>query len=219
MTAFKTQQARWAKGLIQTSKKILPMMFRSDAPFHVKLEALYHLTANISYPLMIVLSTLLHAGHDHPLLSGMVSDAATSTCRCSWRQRFPSPPSISFRRKSCFPGPGTAHVSVSAVPDGSGHRTDGNQLAGRCWKRSSASSPPSSAHPSTASREGRQGEGHQVSQSPGMVPWIELLIGSYFMAAVWYAIDQRELLHRALPAALRTGLLVHGTDVALAGPL
>ena len=59
MTAFKTQQARWAKGLIQTSKKILPMMFRSDAPFHVKLEAFYHLTANISYPLMIVLSTLL----------------------------------------------------------------------------------------------------------------------------------------------------------------
>ena len=24
MTAFKTQQARWAKGLIQTSKKVLP---------------------------------------------------------------------------------------------------------------------------------------------------------------------------------------------------
>jgi hypothetical protein len=24
MTAFKTQQARWAKGLIQTGKKILP---------------------------------------------------------------------------------------------------------------------------------------------------------------------------------------------------
>src|SRR6201985_1818327 len=59
MTAFKTQQARWAKGLIQTSKKILPMMFRSDAPFHVKLEAFYHLTANLSYPLMVVLSTLL----------------------------------------------------------------------------------------------------------------------------------------------------------------
>src|SRR6202044_492475 len=59
MTAFKTQQARWAKGLIQTSKKILPMLFRSDAPFHVKLESFYHLTANISYPLMIVLSTLL----------------------------------------------------------------------------------------------------------------------------------------------------------------
>ena len=59
MTAFKTQQARWAKGLIQTGKKILPGVLRSDAPFHTKLEAWYHLTANLSYPLMIVLSTLL----------------------------------------------------------------------------------------------------------------------------------------------------------------
>ncbi len=59
MTAFKTQQARWAKGLIQTSKKILPRVLKSDAPFHTKLEAWYHLTANLSYPLMIVLSVLL----------------------------------------------------------------------------------------------------------------------------------------------------------------
>ncbi len=59
MTAFKTQQARWAKGLIQTSKKILPRVFRAPVPWRVELEAWYHLTANISYPLMIVLSTLL----------------------------------------------------------------------------------------------------------------------------------------------------------------
>lgn len=59
MTAFKTQQQRWAKGLIQTSKKILPRLFRSDVPLRTKIEAWYHLTANISYPLMIVLSVLL----------------------------------------------------------------------------------------------------------------------------------------------------------------
>ena len=29
MTAFKTQQARWAKGLIQTGKKILPRVLKS----------------------------------------------------------------------------------------------------------------------------------------------------------------------------------------------
>src|SRR5207245_7101925 len=59
MTAFKTQQARWAKGLIQTGRKILPRVLKSDQPFHVKLEAWYHLTANLSYPLMVVLSVLL----------------------------------------------------------------------------------------------------------------------------------------------------------------
>ena len=59
MNAFKTQQARWAKGLMQTAKKILPRVLRSDMPGHVKSEAVFHLTANISYPLMILLSTLL----------------------------------------------------------------------------------------------------------------------------------------------------------------
>ena len=59
MTAFKTQQARWAKGLIQTSIKVLPLMFKSKVPRRIKVEAVYHLTANLSYPLMIVMSALL----------------------------------------------------------------------------------------------------------------------------------------------------------------
>jgi cellulose synthase/poly-beta-1,6-N-acetylglucosamine synthase-like glycosyltransferase len=59
MNGFKAQQARWAKGLMQTAKKILPKVFRSPAPWHVKAEAFFHLTANISYPLMVVLSTML----------------------------------------------------------------------------------------------------------------------------------------------------------------
>ena len=60
MTAFKTQQARWAKGLIQTCKeRSCRACCSSDAPLHTKIEAWYHLTANISYPLMIMLSVLL----------------------------------------------------------------------------------------------------------------------------------------------------------------
>jgi len=59
MTAFKTQQARWAKGLIQVAIKIIPRVLKSDLPWYVKLEAWYHLTANISYPLMVILSVLL----------------------------------------------------------------------------------------------------------------------------------------------------------------
>jgi cellulose synthase/poly-beta-1,6-N-acetylglucosamine synthase-like glycosyltransferase len=59
MNAFKAQQARWAKGLIQTAKKILPRVLRARQPWHVKAEACFHLTANICYPLMILLSTML----------------------------------------------------------------------------------------------------------------------------------------------------------------
>ncbi|HET9699036.1 MAG TPA: cellulose synthase family protein [Terriglobales bacterium] len=60
MTAFKTQQARWAKGLIQCAIKDLPFVLKDKTiSKREKLEAWYHLTANISYPLMIILSTLL----------------------------------------------------------------------------------------------------------------------------------------------------------------
>lgn len=59
MNGFKAQQARWAKGLMQTARKILPKVLKSDAPWHVKAEAFFHLTANISYPLMVLLSTML----------------------------------------------------------------------------------------------------------------------------------------------------------------
>jgi cellulose synthase/poly-beta-1,6-N-acetylglucosamine synthase-like glycosyltransferase len=59
MTAFKTQQARWAKGLIQTSIKILPLVFKSKATWRNKWESVQHLTANLSYPLMIIMTALL----------------------------------------------------------------------------------------------------------------------------------------------------------------
>jgi cellulose synthase/poly-beta-1,6-N-acetylglucosamine synthase-like glycosyltransferase len=59
MNGFKAQQARWAKGLVQTAKKILPRVLRADLPGAVKTEAVFHLTAGISYPLMIVLATML----------------------------------------------------------------------------------------------------------------------------------------------------------------
>ncbi|MGH9775715.1 MAG: cellulose synthase family protein [Candidatus Acidiferrales bacterium] len=59
MNAFKSQQARWAKGLMQTAKKILPQVFRTKLSARVKAEAFFHLTANISYPLMVLLSIIL----------------------------------------------------------------------------------------------------------------------------------------------------------------
>ena len=59
MNSFKSQQHRWAKGSIQTCRKLLPLILRSTAPLGVKAEAFFHLTANFNYPLMCVLSMLL----------------------------------------------------------------------------------------------------------------------------------------------------------------
>src|SRR5262245_64779409 len=42
--ALKSQQRRWAKGSIQTARKILPAIWRSRLPLAVKVEAFVHLT-------------------------------------------------------------------------------------------------------------------------------------------------------------------------------
>ena len=59
MNAFKSQQHRWAKGSIQTCKKLLPQILASSLPLPIKVEATFHLTANFAYPLMILLSLLM----------------------------------------------------------------------------------------------------------------------------------------------------------------
>ena len=56
---FQVQQFRWAKGLTQCAKKLLPSILEAKIPFRVKAEAFLHLTPNISYPLMILVSALM----------------------------------------------------------------------------------------------------------------------------------------------------------------
>ena len=59
MNAFKTQQHRWAKGSIQTGRKLLPRLWRSDAALKVKLEATFHLTANCAYPMLLAMCLMM----------------------------------------------------------------------------------------------------------------------------------------------------------------
>ena len=60
INGFKTQQHRWTKGSIQTCKKLLPAIWRSDLPLVIKLEATAHLTSNFAYLLLAFLCVLLH---------------------------------------------------------------------------------------------------------------------------------------------------------------
>jgi len=56
---FKTQQHRWTKGSIQVGKKLLRSLWRSNQPLRVKVEATFHLSANLCYLLVVALSMLL----------------------------------------------------------------------------------------------------------------------------------------------------------------
>jgi len=54
ITAFKSQQHRWAKGSIQTAKKNLGKLFKSDVSMLVKIQAFLHLTHYLVHPMMLL---------------------------------------------------------------------------------------------------------------------------------------------------------------------
>ncbi len=59
MNAFKVQQRRWAKGSLQTARKLLPQILAAKLPLRVRLEAFVHLSGNLCYVLMAILSLLM----------------------------------------------------------------------------------------------------------------------------------------------------------------
>src|SRR5881398_810132 len=66
MNGFKSQQHRWTKGSIQTCKKLLPTIWRSQLPFPIKVEATGHLMSNFAYLLLAFLCVLLHPSAGAP---------------------------------------------------------------------------------------------------------------------------------------------------------
>jgi cellulose synthase/poly-beta-1,6-N-acetylglucosamine synthase-like glycosyltransferase len=186
MTAFKVQQARWAKGLVQTGKKVLPMIFRSKVPLRVKIEAWYHLTANISYPLMIVFSTLLMPAMiirsfggwfqmlviDLPLFMASTF-SISSFYLVSQKELFPQrwyrtflflPFLMSF-------GIGLTLTNTRAV------------LEALFGVKSSFKRTPKYRVQSKADKA----LGQKYRRRLGLVPWLELLVGIYFALMCWYA--------------------------------
>jgi cellulose synthase/poly-beta-1,6-N-acetylglucosamine synthase-like glycosyltransferase len=189
MTAFKTQQARWAKGLIQTARKILPSMMKSNVPFRVKVEAWYHLTANISYPFMVVLSTLLlpamiirfYQGWFQMLLIDLPLFMASTFSISSFylvsqKELFPRswPKTFLYLPFLMALGIGLTVTNTRAVMEA----LFGVQSA---FKRTPKYRVQGKGEKSVAASKYRK--------RLGVVPWIELIIGTYFAAAVYYAIS------------------------------
>jgi len=188
MTAFKTQQARWAKGLIQVSKKILPKVLASDAPRNVKVEAWYHLTANLSYPLMIVLSVLLlpamiirfYQGWfqmlyiDLPLFMASTF-SISSFYLVSQKELFPKswPRALLYLPFLMALGIGLTITNTRAV------------LEALVGKQTAFARTPKYRVESKKDKVGAT----KYRKRLGWVPWIELLVGTYFALAIYYAVD------------------------------
>lgn len=59
INALRNQQFRWTKGAIETARKILPKVWKSNLPMEKKIHSTFHLANNIVFP-FIVLAALLN---------------------------------------------------------------------------------------------------------------------------------------------------------------
>jgi cellulose synthase/poly-beta-1,6-N-acetylglucosamine synthase-like glycosyltransferase len=58
INALKAQQFRWTKGTVETAKKILPLVWRSNVPRRLKLLSTLHLTGNLAFPFTLLCAIL-----------------------------------------------------------------------------------------------------------------------------------------------------------------
>jgi cellulose synthase/poly-beta-1,6-N-acetylglucosamine synthase-like glycosyltransferase len=186
MNAFKSQQHRWAKGSVQTCRKLLPRILRADIPLGVKAEAFFHLTANFNYPLMCILSILMFPSmvirynmgwYEMLLIDVPLFFAATfSVCNfymvCQreihkdWRAR------IKYLPFLMSIGIGLSINNTRAVFEA-------------LFKKQSDFTRTAKYR---IEGEGDDWKGKKYHQSVAVQPLIELVLGLYFTATVFYAL-------------------------------
>jgi len=226
MNSFKSQQHRWAKGSIQTCMKLLPHILRSKQPLGVKVEAFFHLSANFNYLLMSVLSVLMFPamwvrysmGWTEMLLIDVPLFAAATMSFCNFymvsqRELYPDWKSrLKYLPFLMSIGIGLCVNNTRAVLEAIFH------------KQSEFARTPKYG----IERQSDEWAGKKYHQALGVQPLIELALGLYFTATVFYALTNQ--IYGTLPflmlfqvGFLYTGLLsimqqFTGENVMLTGP-
>jgi cellulose synthase/poly-beta-1,6-N-acetylglucosamine synthase-like glycosyltransferase len=186
MNSFKSQQHRWAKGSIQTCIKLLPRILGSKQPFSVKAEAFFHLTANFNYLLMSLLSILMFPAMyvrfsmgwsemlliDVPLFFAATASVANfyvvsqRELYTDWRSRLKYLPFLMSI------GIGLCVNNTRAV------------LEAMFGQQSEFARTPKYG----IERDSDEWVGKKYHQAVGVQPMIELALGLYFTATVYYAL-------------------------------
>jgi len=185
MTAFKTQQARWAKGLIQVSIKMLPVIFKAKVPRRIKVEAVYHLTANLSYPLMVIMTAFLMPAMivrfyqgwfqmlliDVPLFTASTASIAVFYLMAE-RELYPKTWMKTFLYLPVLMalGIGLTVTNTKAVMEA---------LFG-------IKSPFVRTPKYRVAKKGEKSQASKYRKRLKLAPWIEIFIGCYFFAAILY---------------------------------
>jgi len=191
---FQVQQSRWAKGLTQVAIKLLPTILKSDLPWRVKAEAFFHLTPNISYPLMIILSALMlpvmivrfYQGWFQMLLIDVPLMAASFWSISAFyviahRELYPK----TWKRAFLFlPALMAAGVALTIINT----RAVFEALIG--YKTAFARTPKYAI----GGTQKVQIQNIQYRRRSGWLPYAELIAGTYFLAMIVFAIGSENYL-------------------------
>jgi hypothetical protein len=171
----------------------MPRVMKADVPWNIKLEAWYHLTANISYPLMIILSVLLmpamiirfYQGWFQMLLIDMPLFLASTFSISSFylvsqRELFPHKwyRTLIFLPFLMALGIGLTVTNARAEMEALFHKQTAFARTPK-YRVVSKSDKPIAA---------------KYRKRLGLVPWIELAIGTYFALTVVYAVQNENFI-------------------------
>jgi cellulose synthase/poly-beta-1,6-N-acetylglucosamine synthase-like glycosyltransferase len=192
---FQVQQSRWAKGLTQVAMKLLVRIWKSDIRPRAKAEAFFHLTPNISYPLMIIMSVLMlpvmivrfYMGPFQMLMIDLPLMAASFWSISAFyvvaqRELFPDTWKRSFFFLPALMAAGVALtlINAKAVMEALfGYQTAFARTPKTGGAAAAANAAPGAARPKAA----------QYRRRSGWLPFFELGAGSFFVWTILYAID------------------------------
>lgn len=188
MHDFQVQQGRWAKGLMQNAQKMLPRIFRAPIPWRTKLEAFFHLTPNVTYPLMVLVSALIlpvmivrfYMGWFQMVFLDLPLIVATFWSLCAF---------YVLAQKELFPRGWKRAVfllpALLAVGVGLTVINTRGVLEAIFGVRSSFVRTPKFA----VSKAGERSARLRYRRRSGWLPFVEITIGTYFLVAAAYAID------------------------------
>jgi cellulose synthase/poly-beta-1,6-N-acetylglucosamine synthase-like glycosyltransferase len=189
MNSFKSQQHRWAKGSIQTCMKLMPRILRSQQPLAVKAEAFFHLSANFNYLLMSLLSLLMFPAMvvrysmgwsemmliDVPLFFAATASVA-NFYMVSQRELYPD-----WRARLKYL-PFLMSIGIGLCVNNS------RAVIEALFRKESefARTPKYGIE-----RENDEWAGKKYHQSVGIQPIVEVALGLYFTATVFYALSNQ----------------------------
>ncbi len=218
MNAYKTQQGRWTQGAAQTSRKLLGTVLRAAIPLKCKIEAVFQLTMNSAYILMVLLCVLmlpaLAIRFERGWIAWALIDvpffvAATTSIFTFYL----------YSQREIYPRDWISRVPY--IPFVVSLGIGMSLVNAKCWIAGLLGQPGEFVRTPKHGIEGRRGSwaDKRYSSIQSLLPALELAFAAYFSVVVWFAASEGRWLTVPFLGLFLFGFLYVGTMSLVHGRL